>query len=110
MGHDIDFKTFWSLQGLNKMHNEQVLDVMSESNKNMRFLGLSKCVLIQHKMRDTKVTAILSPASVSTPSILLGQLDSNKAKLEAAWQSSLATHNIGKPLLAPLPMAGSANR
>ena len=42
MGCVIDFKMFWSLQGLSKMCNQQVLDTMCEGDENTWFLGLSK--------------------------------------------------------------------
>ena len=42
MEHDIDFKTFHTLQVLNKMYNEQILDMMSKDDKNMWFLNLGK--------------------------------------------------------------------
>ena len=29
---DVDFKMFWSLQGLNKMYDKQVADAMSEND------------------------------------------------------------------------------
>ena len=40
MGHDINFKTFHTLQTLNKMHNEQILDTVSEDDENLWFLNL----------------------------------------------------------------------
>ena len=95
---------------MNKMYNEQVLDTMSEDNKNMWFLGLTKHMLVRFMMRETKVTTIPSVASVSLPSVPLGRLNSNKANIETAWQSSLVMHNVGKPLLAPMPMASNASR
>ena len=58
-------------------------------------------------MQNHKMTTIPSTASDFMPSVLVAQLDSNKAKLEAAWQLSLAMHNIGKPPLASMPTAGS---
>ena len=57
MGCNIDFKMFWSPQALNKMHNKQVLDAMLESDENMWFLDLSKCMLMHHMMCECKVTA-----------------------------------------------------
>ena len=47
MGHDIDFKTFHTLQALSKMCNEQVLDVMSGDDKNMCFLNLEKRMVMR---------------------------------------------------------------
>ena len=47
MGYDVNFKTFQSLQALNKMCNEQVSDSMSEDDENVWFLGLSKHMLMQ---------------------------------------------------------------
>ena len=38
MGYNIDFKTFRSLQTINKMYNEQILDSMSKEDENMCFL------------------------------------------------------------------------
>ena len=53
------------------MCNEEVLDTMSESNKNMWFFGLTKCMLMQHMMCDHKVTTIPSTASDSAPSMIM---------------------------------------
>ena len=56
---------------------------------------------------DKKVTTIPSTGSGFTPSVPLGRSNSNKAKLETARQLSLAMYNVGKPPLAPTPMAGN---
>ena len=48
-----------------------------------------------------------SDASGSTPSVPMGRLNSNKAKLETARQLSLAMYNVGKPPLAPTPMVSN---
>ena len=61
-------------------------------------------------LRDKKVTTIPSTGSGFTPSVPLGRSNSNKAKLETARQSSLAMYNVGKPPLAPTPMAGNVPR
>ena len=72
MGHDINFKTFRTLQALNKMCNKQVLDTMSEDNKNMWFLNLGKQMIMHHMMRETKVTVTPSTTSVTMPGVPLG--------------------------------------
>ena len=109
MGYDIDLKTLRTLQALNKMHNEQVSDAMSKDDKNMWFLDLEKQTVMCYMMCETKLTAIPSATGVTTPNVPLGQSNSNKAKLETAWQSSLAMYNVGKLLLAPMPMASNVN-
>ena len=109
MGYDIDFNTFCALQVLNKMYNEQILDKTSKDNKNMWFLNLGKCIIMRHMTRETKMTTIPFVKSVTASSVPLGQLNSNKAKLETAWQSSLVMCNTGKPLLAPMPMASNVS-
>ena len=93
VGSVIDFETFQSPQGLNNVCNKQVLDEMSKSDENVWFLSLSKQMLMQHMMRDAKVTAVATTASDTTPGTLLGQSNLNKAKLETARQSSLAMKN-----------------
>ena len=107
MGYDVDFKTFCTLQALNKMYNEQILDTMSKDDKNMWFLNLGKQMVMRYMMHKTKVTMIPSATSATMPNVPLGQSKSNKAKLETAWQSSLAMYNVGKPPLAPMPMASN---
>ena len=67
MGYNINFKSFRTLQTLNKMYNEQILDAMSEDNKNMWFLRLGKRTVMRHMMCDAKVTIILSANIVATP-------------------------------------------
>ena len=99
-----------SLQALNKMCNEQVSDAMSKGNANVWFLGWSKCTLMRCTMHDTKATTVSTTASVSVPGVPLGRLNSDKAKLEMAWQSSPQMFDIGKPLLAPAPMASNVSR
>ena len=106
MGYNVDFKTFQSLQAQNKMCDKQVLDSMSEDDENVLFLDLSKCTLMCHMMHEHKVTTVPLTTGDSMPSVPLSQSDSSKTKLEAARQSSLAMCNVGKPLLAPMPMAG----
>ena len=90
MGCDIDLKTFCAPQTSNKMCNEQILDVMSKSDENMWFLDLGKQAVMCNMMREKKVTVTPSATSVTLPSVPLGQSKSNEAKLETAWQSSLA--------------------
>ena len=110
MGYDINFKTFCALQTINKMYNKQILDSMSEYDENMWFLNLNKRVVMRHMMRDTKVTTIPSASISNMPNVPLGRSNSNEAKLEMARRSSLAMFNVGKPLLAPTPMANTGTR
>ena len=107
MGYDIDFKTFRMLQTLNKMCNEDITEETDEANESLWFLGLAKRNVMCHMLRDKKVTTIPSDASGAMPSVPLGRSNSNKAKLETARQSSLAMCNVGKPPLAPRPMASN---
>ena len=107
MGYDIDFKTFRTLQDINKMYNKQILDVMSKDDENVWFLNFGKQTVIRYMMRETKVTTMPSATSATAPNVPLGQSNSNMAKLEMAWQSSLVMCNIGKPPLAPTPMASN---
>ena len=108
MGCNIDFKTFQSLQALHMMCNEQVVDSASEDDENVWFLELIKCMLMCHMLHECKVTTLLTTTGDATSSVPLTSSDSNKAKLEAAWQLSLAMFNLGKPPLAPVLMAESA--
>ena len=62
---------------------------------------------MRHMMCDTKVTTIPSATSATMPSVPLRGLNSNKAKLEMAQQLSLAMYNVGKPPMAPTPMASN---
>ena len=107
MRNHIEFKTFQSPPALNSTCDKQVSDSMSNDNENMWFLGLSKHTLMQNMMGDTKVNTVPSTAIASAPGVPLGRLNSDKAKLETAWQLSLAMFNVGKPLLAPTPTAGN---
>ena len=104
MGHLIDFKTFRMLQTLNKMYNKVIADETDETTESLWFLGLEKCNVMRHMLRDKKVTTIPTDASVTTPSVPLGRSNSNKAKLETARRSSLAMCNVGEPPLAPTPI------
>ena len=81
MGFNIDFKTFRTLQTLNKMYDEQVLDAMSKEDENTWFLDMSKRGVMCYMMRDVKVTAIPSASIISAPNVHLGRMNSNKAKL-----------------------------
>ena len=110
IGYDIDFKTFRTLQALNKMYNEQILDTMSKEDKNMWFLNLGKQMVMRYVMREMKVTTIPLATSATMPNVPLGRSNSNKAKLETAQQLSLAMCNVGKPPLAPMPMASNVTR
>ena len=111
MGYNIDFKTFRTLQTVIKIYNEQILESMSEEeDKNMWFVNLNKRIVMRCMMHDTKVTTIPLANIVSTPNVTLGRSNSNKAKLEMAWQLSLAMFNVGKPPLAPMPMANTGTR
>ena len=60
---------------------------------------------MRYMLRDKKVTTISTDQRVTTPSVPLGRTNSNKVKLETARRSSLAVCNVGKPPLAPMPMA-----
>ena len=80
MDFDVDFQLFQSLQGL-KMCNEQVLNTMSESNKNMWFLSLSKHLLMPHMMQDHKVTTVPSIASNSAPKRACGMIRFKQGKV-----------------------------
>ena len=110
MGYVIDFKTFCMPQTLNKMYNEDVTEETDKMNESLWFLGLEKRNVMRHMLRNNKVTTIPSGASGFTPSVPLGHSNSNKVKLETAWRLSLAMHNVGKPPLAPTPMASNATR
>ena len=109
MGHDIDFKTFRMPQTLNKMYNKEITEETDKANESLWFLGLVKRNVMRYMLHDKKVTTIPSGASGFTPSVPLGRTNSNKAKLETAWRSSLAMHNVGKPPLAPTPMASNTS-
>ena len=85
MGYDINFKTFRTLQTINKIYNKQISDAMSKDDKNMWFLSLNKRVVMHYMMRDTKVTTMPSASVVTAPNPPLGQLNLNKEKLETAW-------------------------
>ena len=54
MGYDIDFKTFCTLQTINKMYNEQISDSMSQEDKNMWFLDLNERIVMHYMMCNTK--------------------------------------------------------
>ena len=110
MGHLIDFKTYSLLQTLNKMYNESIADGTDETTESTWFLGLKKRDVMRYMLRDKKVTTIPLDPNVTTPSVPLGRTNSNKAKLETARQSSLAMYNVGKPPLAPAPMASNTSR
>ena len=86
------------------MHNNVIADEADKTTEALWFLGLEKRNLMRYMLRDKKVTTIPTDTSVTTPSVPLG---SNKAKLETAWRSSLAVFNVGKPPLAPMPMASN---
>ena len=88
MGYDIDFKTFRLLQIVNEMHNEQISDAMSKDDKNVWFPALEKHTLMRCKMGNAKVTTMPSANIVSTHNVLLGQSNSNEAKLEMARSES----------------------
>ena len=110
MGHLIDFKTFQLLQTLNKMYNEVVTNEADKTMESLWFMGLKKRDIMRYMLRDKKVNTIPTDVSVTMPSVPLGRSNSNKAKLETARQLSLAMHNVGKPPLAPTPMASNTNR
>ena len=52
MGHLIDFKTFRSLQTMNKMYNEVVTDGTDETTESLWFLGLEKHNVMRYMLRD----------------------------------------------------------
>ena len=110
MAYDIDFKTFRTLQTLNKMCDEQVLDAMSKEDKNTWFLNVNERNVMCYMMRNAKVTTIPLASIITTPNVPLGRLNSNKAKLETARRSSLAMCDVGKPVLAPTPTANTGTR
>ena len=72
MEYDIDFKTFRTLQTINKMCNEQILDSMSKEDENMWFLNLNKQIVMRYIMHHAKVTATPSANIVSAPKVTLG--------------------------------------
>ena len=71
MGYDIDFKTFYTLQTINKMYNKQISDSMSKDDKNMWFLDLNEQIVMRYMMRDTKVTTVPSASVVTAPNVPL---------------------------------------
>ena len=73
IGHNIHFKTFRTSQTVNKMCNEQILDTVSEDDKNMWFFNLNKQFVMHCMMHDTKVTTAPSARQFSTnsPSLAL---------------------------------------
>ena len=81
MGYKIDFKTFRTLQTLDKMCNKQILDTMSKDDENVWFLNLGKQTVMRHMMHNMKVTTIPSATSATLPNVPLGRSNLNKAKL-----------------------------
>ena len=71
---------------------------------------LKKRDVMRYMLRDKKVTTIPTDPSDTTPSVPLGRANSNKAKLHTPRRSSLAVCNVGKPPLAPTPMASNTSR
>ena len=71
MGYGIDFKTFHTLQTINKMYNKQISDSMSKDDKNMWFLDLNEQIVMRYMMRDTKVTTVPSASVVTAPNVPL---------------------------------------
>ena len=92
------------------MYNEFITDGTGDDMEYAWFLGLKKRDVMRYMLRDKKVTTIPTDPSVTTPSVPLGRSNSNKAKLETARRSSLAVYNVGKPPLAPTPMASNPSR
>ena len=92
------------------MYNEDITEETDKTNESLWFLGLEKRNVMHYMLRNKKVTTIPSTASGFAPSVPLGRSNTNKAKLETARQSSLAMYNVGKPPLAPTPMASNAPR
>ena len=72
MGYDFNFKTFQTLQAVNKMCKEQILDTMSKDDKNVWFLNLGKQMVMHHMMRETKVTTTPLATSATMPNAPLG--------------------------------------
>ena len=92
------------------MYNEFITDGTDETTESTWFLGLKKRDVMRHMLCDKQVTTIPSDPNVTTPSVPLGRMNSNKAQLETARRLSLAMHNVGKPPLAPTPMASNVPR
>ena len=80
---------------------------MSRDDNNMWFLNLEKHAVMCCMMHEMKVTMIPSVTSTATPSVPLGRLNLNEAKLEMAWPSCLVMCDVGKLPLAPMPMGTS---
>ena len=83
---------------------------MVEDDEQMWFFDLSKQLLMHHMPRECKVNASPTTFSDTVPGVPLTQSDLNKSKLEAAWQMRSAMQGLGKPPLALMPMAVTAQQ